>query len=642
MAAGRVWTERLTASVLVADCGSTRTTVALIERVNGHHRLVARGEALSTHHPPWLDATVGVREAIRRIEELVGRRLLTQAGALIRPRSPAGDGVDIFVAVSSAGVPMRVVLAGLTNDLSLASARRAVAGTYALTTGTLALDEGAAGRDPDARMQILREARPEVILITGGTDGGATQPVIDLAELIALYNRVLAPEERPLVFYAGNAHLAGDVASLFAAAGELRVVDNVRPGLTRENLEPARAKLDALYRNRRLAQVPGFDTLRGWSGRPVSSTAQSFGQVIRYISDRYQLKAVGIDLGSASTLLAACLPRSQGLSRSRGAGDLFSLTTRADLGIGLNARTALAQIPIEHIVRWLPFEMALDDARDVLFNKSLYPASVPQTREELLLEYALAREVMRLVVAQARPGWLRGGHHYPAGTTLLAHTPQWDLIIGAGRTLTETPHAGDTALLLLDALEPVGVSKMAVDAGGVAATLGAVARAYPLAAAEVVEYDAFLNLGTVVAPLGTARPGEVALRVKVHYPDGRLAEEEVAYGSIALIPLGPGERATLELRPTRRFDVGLGEPGRGATAEAEGGLLGIVVDGRGRPLALPADDQSRRQMIGEWMSSMGLIPGEGDWESEPVTAHPPTGLDVLQGQERVPTEYSSP
>lgn len=605
-------------SILVADCGNTRTTVVLIERVNGHHRLVARGGALSTHRSPWLDATIGVREAIRQIETLVGRRLLAQAGVLIKPQTQAGDGVDTFMAVSSAGMPMRVVLAGLTGDVSLASARRAVAGTYALITGTLAMDEGAVHRDPNARMQTLRQAKPDVILITGGTDGGATCPVMDLAQLVALYNQVLAPEERPLTFYAGNAHLADEVASLFAAAatsgcpaGELRVVGNVRPGLEVENLGPAQKELGSLYRNRHLARVPGFGTLSEWADRSVSPTDRSFGQVIRYIGDRYQLKVAGIDLGSASTLLAARV------------GDLFSLTTCANLGIGLNIRGALAQVPMEHVIRWLPLEMDPDDARDALLNKSLHPASVPQTWEELLLEYALAREVMRQVVAQARPGWLPGGpqwprdgHHHPGSTSVLAHTPQWDLIIGAGRTLTRTPQPGYAALLLLDALEPVGVSKMALDAGGVAAMLGAMAGVHPLAAAEVVEYDAFLNLGTVVAPLGTARPGDVAIRVKVHYSDGRVIQEEVAYGSIDVIPLELGERATLELRPTRRFDVGLGEPGRGATAEAEGGILGIVVDGRGRPLELPADDEDRRQMIQEWMSSMGLALSERDLESE--------------------------
>ena len=78
-------------SILVADCGSTRTTATLIERVNGHHRLVARGEAISTHRPPWLDATLGVREAVGQIEALLGRRLLSEAGTLLRRQSRAGD-----------------------------------------------------------------------------------------------------------------------------------------------------------------------------------------------------------------------------------------------------------------------------------------------------------------------------------------------------------------------------------------------------------------------------------------------------------------------------------------------------------------------------------------------------------------------
>lgn len=573
---------------MVADCGSTQISVALIERVNGHHRLLARGEAISTHRFPWLDATVGLREAVRQIESLVGRSLLAEGRLLIKSQNQTMDGVDAFVAVSSAGAPLQVVLAGLTRSLSLASAQRALAATYTLTSGLLAIDEGPTSRDPNTQLQTLRLARPDVIFITGGTDGGAVHPVIKVAQLVALYNQLLEPEERPLIFYAGNAHLADEIAALFAAAGKLQVVANVRPGAELENLGQAQTELEAIYLKRSLALLPGLDTLRQWADRPIIPATRSFGQLIRYLGDRYQLKVVGMDLGSTSTSLAAR------------AGDLFSLTTRADLGIGFSAGTALEQVPLEHVVRWLPFEIEPTDARDILLNKSLHPASVPQTRQDLLLEYALGREIMRQIVAQARPGWLRGGHH------MLAHTPQWDLIVGVGRTLTRTPHPGYAALLLLDALEPVGVSQIALDAGGIATGLGAIAAVQPLAAAEVVEHDAFLNLGTVVAPLGTARPGEVALRVKVCYDDGREVQQEVMYGSIALIPLAAGARATLELHPTRRFDMGLGEPGRGVTAEAEGGILGLIIDARGRPLVLPAKDEDRRRLVREWMECLLL------------------------------------
>jgi hypothetical protein len=88
------------------------------------------------------------------------------------------------------------------------------------------------------------------------------------------------------------------------------------------------------------------------------------------------------------------------------------------------------------------------------------------------------------------------------------------------------------------------------------------------------------------------------------------------YGSIAVIPLEAGERATLELRPARRFDVGLGEPGRGVTAEAEGGILGLIIDARGRPLELPADGDRRRELVGEWMTSLGIGDDHSDMESD--------------------------
>ena len=575
-------------SILVADCGSTMTTVALIDRVNGHHRLLARGEAISTHHAPWTDVTVGVKQAIRQIETLVGRALLTQRGELIRSRRPDEDGVDAFAAVSSAAAPMRVMLAGLTRNLSVASARRALADPYVEIAGVLALDEGGAGRDLNARMRILRQAQPEVIVITGGTDGGASRPVMEIAQLVALYSRMLPPEDRPAIFYAGNAHLAPEVVPLFAASATLHVVANVRPGLDVENLDSIRTQLHALYRDRWLTSVPGMHRLREWAGRPVSPAARSFGQVIRYVGERYQLNVLGFDLGSSSTILAAQV------------GDCASLTTGANLGIGLSVPAALSQIPMERITRWLPFEMQPDRARDTLLNKGLQPHSVPQTREDLLLEYALAREVMRQPVAGAQDGWTQGSRTgKPANS-------QWDLIIGAGRTLTRTPRPGYAVLLLLDALEPAGVSKIALDTGSVAGLLGAAATVHPLAAVEVIEYDAFLTAGTVIALSGTARQGDTALRLDIRYQGGRTIQEEVSLGSLRVIPLQPGQHASLELHPAPGFDVGVGQPGQSATAEAEGGTIGIIIDARGRPLPIPNDAEERRQRMQAWLDGIGV------------------------------------
>ena len=161
-------------------------------------------------------------------------------------------------------------------------------------------------------------------------------------------------------------------------------------------------------------------------------------------------------------------------------------------------------------------------------------------------------------------------------------------------------------LLLLDALEPAGVSKIALDTGSVAGLLGAAATVHPLAAVEVIEYDAFLTAGTVIALSGTARQGDTALRLDIRYQGGRTIQEEVSFGSLRVIPLQPGQHASLELHPAPGFDVGVGQPGQSATAEAEGGTIGIVIDARGRPLPIPDDGEDRRQRMQTWLGGVGV------------------------------------
>jgi hypothetical protein len=127
----------------------------------------------------------------------------------------------------------------------------------------------------------------------------------------------------------------------------------------------------------------------------------------------------------------------------------------------------------------------------------------------------------------------------------------------------------------------------------------------PLAAAQVMERDALLHLGTVVAPVGTARVGDIALAFKIEYDDGRRLEVEVPYGSLEMIPLPAGETADLELRPTRRFDVGLGTKGQAGTTRVEGGIIGIIIDARGRPLPIAQDPSEQREKMQRWLWDMG-------------------------------------
>ncbi len=72
-----------------------------------------------------------------------------------------------------------------------------------------------------------------------------------------------------------------------------------------------------------------------------------------------------------------------------------------------------------------------------------------------------------------------------------------------------------------------------------------------------------------------------------------------------MLPLAAGETAEVTVRPERRFDAGEGK-GATVTRTVTGGAAGIILDGRGRPLALPKDSAARIARLKQWLAALGL------------------------------------
>lgn len=578
-------------SILAIDCGSATTTAALIEQVNGKYHLTATGQAPSTYAPPWQDVTIGMGEAVRAIETAVNRALFNSGGWPITPQNTNRQGVDAVVIVSSAGDPLPVALAGLMKNVTVASARRAAATTYTTITSELSLDRDALsspGRPtPEAQLQALQQGQPEAIILVGGTNGGAVRPVIELAQIIAMALCAFKNVERPTILYAGNSEAREQVAEILGPLTTLRAVDNVRPTLEGENLTGIQLELENLYTQRRMGLLPGFQKLGNWSQHPVLPAAKSFEKVIAYLSQNNHLSVIGADIGSGATVVSLQTP------------EYSSSVIRSDAGVGHSLASLLKLVPLEKFQRWLPFALTPAELYNRLLNKTLQPHSLPETEEDLLIEQAIAREALRLVMAQVRDGW-----SFQPG--LASEALHWNLMIGAGSTLTKAPHPGYAVLTLLDGLEPWGVTNLVLDSAGLATMLGSLAMIQPVAAVEMAARYAFLNLGTVIAPAGHGQPGKTALKLKINYANGQSTEAEIPFGSLQVMPLPAGQKATLEIRPAHYFDIGLGQPGRGALIDVEGGVMGVIVDARGRPLKLPVDELKRQTQLRQWLNQVGV------------------------------------
>src|SRR5574339_1060790 len=100
-------------SLLAVNVGASSTRAVLFDVVEGQYRFIASGQAPSTADAPFKDIGLGVREAIRHLQQITGAMLLgAHDNNLIAPSQLDGSGVDAVVATISAGPAVKNVVVG--------------------------------------------------------------------------------------------------------------------------------------------------------------------------------------------------------------------------------------------------------------------------------------------------------------------------------------------------------------------------------------------------------------------------------------------------------------------------------------------------------------------------------------------------
>jgi len=570
--------ERMIAgSILTLDWGSTRTKAFLLDRVDGHYRLIAAGWAPTFGRALEHDPLKGLQEAVSRIEKAVGRRLMGGEGLPLIPEREM-EGVDFFTASVSFQPPLRVMLVSLSK-ISLEAARKAISSYYAVEAGSFSfLEEESRSARVERLLRTLSESMPDLILITGGTEGSNPEPIAEMARMLSLVYPLYPGLGKPPIIFAGNSAARGAVEEILSSITELRFVDNILPTLEEQNIGPLFKELEDLYRKLKLSELYDLGYLRSTLSAPLTSSLSAFTLMIRYLCSLYGFErgVLGVDVGGTYTSLVGATK------------DNFFSTVRSDLA--LNRADFLLREP-ERVARWLPYETTPDKIAEIVLEKSLRPESVPVTKEELMLEGAVIREVLREAFSTAREAF-KG---------LFGPELSVDMVVITGGALGSFPITGWIALTLLDSLQLSGVMMLAVDRLGLCSALGSIAPLNPVAVSQVLERDALIPLGTVIAPSGSAPEGTIALKATISFDDGRVLEAEVKAGSIEVIPLAPGRKASLEISFLRGMSLEPSKKGQ-AKIEARGGLIGIVLDTRGRPLPLPSPAQ--RNKIQKWLWEM--------------------------------------
>ncbi len=594
-------------SILATDCGSTTTKAVLIEcQPNGNYQLSGRGEAPTTVESPVEDVTVGVINAITEVQELSGRQLLDNKQQIIKPQI-GEQGVDLYISTSSAGGGLQMMVAGVVRNLTAESAERAALGAGAIVMDVIATNDG---RLPYQKIERIRQLRPDMLLLSGGTDGGTITHVAEMAEMLSAANpqpRLGLSYQLPVI-YAGNKEARHIVSERLADKMSLETVDNLRPVLEEENLMPTRLKIQDQFLEHVMAHAPGYKKLISWTDVPIMPTPGAVGSIMQTIAEQDNIQVVGVDIGGATTDVFSVF-------RNRDDIPIFNRTVSANLGMSYSISNVVAEAGLGQILRWLPSQQIEVDTAGIgnqIKNKMIRPTTIPQTISDLILEQVIAREALRLAFEQHKnlAIELRGVQQQrtisdafdqtESGRTLV-DLLSLDLLVGSGGVLSHAPRRQQAMMMMIDAFQPQGITQLAVDSVFMMPQLGVLAQVNPEAATQVFKRDCLIHLGPCVAPVGA----EGQVKITVDLPNNRI-EEAIPANEIRCYPLAVGENAIVRIEPDRHFDLGAGG-GVSVEKMVTGGAVGLVVDTRGRPLDLSkpsiTNDHKNR-----WTEALELYP----------------------------------
>ena len=579
--------------ILATDCGSTTTKAILIEHIEGEYRLTYRGEAPTTVEAPFEDVTRGVLNAIIELEELSQKNILD--GEKIISPSLDNKGVDVYISTSSAGGGLQMMVSGVVRNMTGESAQRAALGAGAIVMDILASNDK---RLYHEKVKRIRELRPDMVLLSGGVDGGTVSHVVELAEIIKTANpkpRLGMNYKLPII-YAGNNKAQDNIKDTLDDSTDLIMVSNIRPTLEKENLKPSRDKIHDLFMEHVMAQAPGYNKLMEWTNHPIMPTPGAVGKMIKKISEVENISVVGVDIGGATTDVFSVFD-----------GE-FNRTVSANLGMSYSICNVLSEAGVSNVSRWVPFEIDSSNLTNRIANKMIRPTTIPQTLEDLKIEQALAREALRLSFIQHKEFAvsLKGIQQERTisdtfdqkmtGETIVDML-KLDLIVGSGGVLSHAPRRSQAMRMLIDSFLPQGITEIAVDSIFMMPQLGVLSTFHEKAAIEVFHKDCLVKLGTCLAPVGQYSKGKDLLTYSFDI-DNEIHEGTLKFGEIILIKASLGMHSC-KIMPERNVDLGFGK-GQIFEGDINGGEVGIVLDGRGREISFLNDNSSRINQILDW------------------------------------------
>ncbi len=365
----------MTANIVVYDVGSTYTKACAFCLENETFHFLGRGQSPTT----LFDIGTGARNA----EEAIRAK-----GVEILPDAAR------YSSCSAAG-GLRMVALGFMPRVTAKAAKE-----VSMTAGARVMQVVSADEPLDFRREVLREINPDIILLSGGTDGGDETCAIENADMICELEHCHAT-----VIVACNKYAQRECAQKFKAAGIPYVrVPNIMPTIHDLNIKPAREAIHEQF----IKQITKASGLVEYCNSLADKTVVPTPGAVLLASEllakgTYEQDGIGslilIDLGGATTDIHSALPELEDLAiEERGLiinnEKQFSYrTVEGNLGLRVSATGIPEAVGPKAVIRAMDekFDITPEEVLEYTEELEAHTDHVPENEKEACLDRALAQ-----------------------------------------------------------------------------------------------------------------------------------------------------------------------------------------------------------------------------------------------------------
>ncbi|MBR6825659.1 MAG: glutamate mutase L, partial [Oscillospiraceae bacterium] len=258
--------------ILLIDFGSTYTKLTAVD---------VEGEAIlgtaSSYTTVQTDINEGLEAALRILE--------SKTGPIAYEKT---------YACSSAAGGLRMVTSGLVPELTGEAAKLASLGAGAKVVGIYAFQL------TEDDVEDIRDLKPDILLLVGGTDGGNTECILHNATMIATL------EPKFPVVIAGNRNASRQCSRILSEAGyEVHVCPNVMPKFGVLKIEDTQTKIREIFLDR-IVQAKGLSKATDLLSDIMMPTPAAVLQAVELLSQGCEDETgigdlVAVDVGGATT-----------------------------------------------------------------------------------------------------------------------------------------------------------------------------------------------------------------------------------------------------------------------------------------------------------------------------------------------------